>query len=106
LGVAQLLDPRATALNQNDQHDHKKNAGNDPDNRGVIHSKSPFHTYQQLLQCFPTSPSSTPDRMQPVLLDPRATALNQNDQHDHKKNAGNDPDNRGVIHLASPPFFQ
>jgi hypothetical protein len=29
-----LLDPRATALNQNDQHNHEQNAGYNPDNRG------------------------------------------------------------------------
>jgi hypothetical protein len=37
-----LLDPGATALDQNDQHDDKQHAGNDPDNHGCVQGYSPF----------------------------------------------------------------
>jgi len=37
-----LLNPCATPLNQNDQHDDKEHAGNNPDNRGTVHVDSPF----------------------------------------------------------------
>lgn len=40
-----LLHPCATALDQNDQHDHEQHAGNNPDNRGSVHVKSPFLFY-------------------------------------------------------------
>ena len=39
---SRLLDPRATTLNQNDQHDDKQHAGYNPDNRGLVHVDSPF----------------------------------------------------------------
>ena len=39
---SELLNPRATALNQNDQHDHKQHAGYDPDHCATVHVKSPF----------------------------------------------------------------
>jgi hypothetical protein len=34
-----------------------------------------------------------------LLLHPCAAALNQNDQHNNKENAGNYPDERDIIHL-------
>ena len=37
------------------------------------------------------------------LLDACASPLNQDDQHDDKKQAGNNPDNRGLIHFDSLP---
>ena len=42
--------------------------------------------------------------VKPVLLDPCAAALDQNDQYDHKQNAGNNPDNRGAVHNEFPLF--
>jgi hypothetical protein len=50
-------------------------------------------------------PCATRPSIQPQLLYPRATALNQNDQHDDKKHAGDNPDNRDTIHFNSP-FIQ
>jgi hypothetical protein len=41
--------------------------------------------------------------MQTGLLNPCATTLNQDDQHDNKKRAGNNPDNRGTVHIDSLP---
>jgi hypothetical protein len=32
-----LLYPCAATLNQNHQHNYKKDTGNDPDNRGTVH---------------------------------------------------------------------
>jgi hypothetical protein len=40
--------------------------------------------------------------MQIVLLYSCAAPLNQNDKHDHKEHSGNNPDNRGSVHLDSP----
>jgi hypothetical protein len=37
------------------------------------------------------------------LLNPCATALNQDDQHDNKKHPGSNPDNRGTVHIDSLP---
>lgn len=37
-----LLDPRTTALDQYDQHNHEQNAGYNPDNQSSVHVKSPF----------------------------------------------------------------
>ena len=34
-----LLDRSATALDKNSQHDHKQNAGNNPNERNVVHDK-------------------------------------------------------------------
>jgi hypothetical protein len=41
--------------------------------------------------------------MQTGLLNPRATTLDQDDQHDNKKHPGNNPDNRGTVHIDSLP---
>jgi hypothetical protein len=37
-----------------------------------------------------------------VLLNPRAAALNENNQHNHKQHAGNNADNRGTVHVRIP----
>jgi hypothetical protein len=39
---ALLLDLRAAALDQDNQHDDEKHAGNNPDNHGLVHIESPF----------------------------------------------------------------
>ena len=102
----ELLNPSAAALNQNDQHDNKEDAGNDPDNRSCVHFQISRFTSESCL-CLrhklvaaPTGPS-----IQSLSLNPSAAALNQNDQHDDKEDAGNNPDNRSCVHLDSP-FFQ
>lgn len=102
----QLLDPRATPLNQNDQHDNKENASNNPDNRSRIHFNSPFGSYSQL-QSQRRKPDEGPSILtsrQTQLLHPGAAALDQNDQHNNKENAGNNPDNHSRIHFNSPFF--
>jgi hypothetical protein len=38
-----------------------------------------------------------------VLLHARAAALDQDYQHDHKENAGNDPDYRDIVHFPKSP---
>jgi hypothetical protein len=40
---------------------------------------------------------------QDQLLHARATPLNQDNQHDDKKQSGHNPDNRGLIHFDSLP---
>jgi hypothetical protein len=37
-----LLDACAAALDQNDQNDHKKNTGNNPDDQSAVHFDFPF----------------------------------------------------------------
>lgn len=39
---ASLPNPGATALNQNNQHDHSKHASYNLDHRGTVHVVSPF----------------------------------------------------------------
>jgi hypothetical protein len=39
-----------------------------------------------------------------ALLNLCAAALNKNAQHDDEKDAGNNPDNRGLVHFESPLF--
>src|SRR5580698_1893643 len=43
--------------------------------------------------------------MTSALLDPCATALDQNDQHDHEQHAGSNPDNRGSVHVKFSLLF-
>jgi hypothetical protein len=95
-----LLYSRTTALNQNDQHDHKEHTGNNPDKRDTTHFKSPFP--QVDTSCARSTYLSWAHRptMQPFLLHLRAAALNQNDQHDHKEHTGNNPDKRDTTHLV------
>jgi hypothetical protein len=38
----------------------------------------------------------------PVLLDPCAAALDQDNQHNQKQHTGNNPDNQGTVHVKSP----
>jgi hypothetical protein len=42
--------------------------------------------------------------VKPLLLDPSAAALNQNDQNDDKQHAANNLDNRGSVHVIKIPF--
>jgi hypothetical protein len=113
-----LLDPRAAALNKNDQHDHKQNAGDNPNNRDTVHFDFPFFDHRA---SFPSliRTSARPGRLrklsakpvqlhgaagilaQAVLLDPRAAALDQYDEHDDKQNAGNNPNDRDTVHFDS-----
>jgi hypothetical protein len=46
--------------------------------------------------------SATSRRVNAVLLDLSAAALNENEQHDGEKQSGNNPDNCGLIHFESP----
>ncbi len=48
---------------------------------------------------------ATYPRMKSLLLDPCATALDQNDQHDHEQYASNNLDYRGSVHVKSPFLF-
>lgn len=43
--------------------------------------------------------------LQALLLHPRTTTLDQNDQHDDKEHAGYNPDNRGTVHIVESPFL-
>jgi len=42
LSSFELLNPRAATLNENDEHQHKEHASNNPNNRSAIHRESPF----------------------------------------------------------------
>jgi hypothetical protein len=42
------------------------------------------------------------DPPEPPLLDACAAALNENHQHDHKQNTGDNPNNGGVVHFDFP----
>src|ERR1017187_1124324 len=45
---------------------------------------------------------ATSSSVKPVLLDPCAAALNQDDQNDDEEHAGDNLDNRGTVHNNSP----
>jgi hypothetical protein len=40
---------------------------------------------------------------QPELLDPRTTALNQDNQNDNNQHTGNNPDDHSTVHVSIPP---
>jgi len=44
-----LLDSGAAALNQDNQHENKKNAGSNPDNRCCVHCDTPFRVFGSIL---------------------------------------------------------
>jgi hypothetical protein len=124
-----LLDPLATALNQNDQQDHKQNAGNNPNDHITAHFDFPLFQQQASFAPRPEPCSCAaraskrrgvrPGRLrrlpaklvrfhgaagvcaQSVLLDLSAATLNQNDQQDDKQNAGNNPNNHFTTHFDS-----
>jgi hypothetical protein len=98
--VPPLFDSRTATLNQNDQHNHKENTGNYPDDRRGIHFNSPFPSRGTYESDAEGNASAT----KPFLLDASAATLNQNDQHDDKENTGNYPDDCGIVHLNSPFF--
>jgi hypothetical protein len=44
---------------------------------------------------------TTPPAQKAALLDLRAAALDQNDQHDHSQHTGNNLNDEGTIHIQS-----
>jgi hypothetical protein len=50
--------------------------------------------------CDARLPPALPNRIQ--LLNPCATPLNKNNQHDDKEHTGYDPDDRRLVHVDSP----
>lgn len=50
-------------------------------------------------------PDSACPRIETFLLDPGATTLNQNDQHDHSQHASNNLDDQCIVHVESPFFL-
>jgi hypothetical protein len=61
-------------------------------------------SFQLRERCCSRQDRSSRRRRQPIqqnqaLLDVGATALNQHSQHDHKQNAGDNPDHRYAVHL-------
>jgi hypothetical protein len=128
--LAELLDASAAALNQDNQHDGKQNAGNDADKVSAVHGESLSFKYKlEKLQCFAGSGcvrrrSATRavrsdgarqrsscrcrERRQAAssvkLVDLGAAALNQNNQHNDKQQTGHDANQSGAIH-GETPFF-
>jgi hypothetical protein len=49
----------------------------------------------------PASTAAKPAQCLLELLDPRAAALNQNEQHHYKQNTCNNPDDCGLVHIGS-----
>jgi hypothetical protein len=95
-----LLDARAAALDQDNQHDDKQHAGNNPDKCCTIHAHSPFPNFRSKLMQGQHTRRGFEGIW--VLLDARAAALDQDNQHDDKQHAGNDPDKCRTIHCNSP----
>jgi hypothetical protein len=119
---AVLLAPCAAALDQDNQHNQKQRTGNNPNNQGTVHVKSPFLRKQvkklqiptgfgSRLALVPQSSRSVPAAAEfadfpgrrwfqsvDVLLGAGAAALNQDAQNDNKQNAGNNANQSGGIH--------
>ena len=51
---AVLLDPSAAALDKDYQHNQKQHTGDNPDNQGTVHVKSPFLQKQVKKSQIPT----------------------------------------------------
>jgi hypothetical protein len=121
---AVLLDARAAALDQDNQHNDKQHTGNNPNNRGTVHCNSPFVGKQveksQALTGVRVTPAADAagfpvrgydaDQRSPAnftaplvsigewLLGAAAAALNQNAQNDNEQNTGNNTDQGCGIH--------
>ena len=78
-----------------------------PEQAGAISETDESRSWR--LQFWPAEPDASAGSahrcMSPELLHPCATALDQNDQHDHEQHAGYNPDNRGSVHVKSPFLF-
>jgi len=119
-----LLHARTAALNQNDQHDYKQNARDHLNDRGIVHDiplSFKSKNYQALRSCSQDADSKQKQRVnisvpasqramhrnrfnpdgpgrEPILLNPGAAPLNQNDKHDDKQNAGDNLNDGGIVH--------
>ncbi|MGD0902301.1 MAG: hypothetical protein ABR924_05085 [Terracidiphilus sp.] len=113
-------------MNQNDKHDDKQNGCNNPNDRNTVHFNFPFLQQQAAFIPQP-EPCKSADGARAsrrpaqktaeavgkardvsrrrrntravALLDPCAAALDQNDKHDDKQNAGNNPNDRNTVHF-------
>jgi hypothetical protein len=121
---AVLLGSCATALDQDNQHDHEQHAGSNPDKRGTVHVKSPFLRKQFENSQVPTGFGSRMALMRQgsrsvtvasiggarqtsrlrrlrwyaALLGACAAALNQYTENDDKQDPGNDANQSGAVH--------
>jgi hypothetical protein len=120
---AVLLNPCAAALDQDDKHNDKQHAGNNPNNCGTVHVNSPLFKkpVENVLGLLPDAGALAPPRQSPrprklklasgayetfgrrvpyrtALLHSRATALNKNDQHDDKQDSGSNSNQSGTVH--------
>jgi hypothetical protein len=97
-----LLNAGATTLDQDDQHKNKKSAGSNSDNCRRVHCDSPFRVFGSILSHGAEFAGSTGSSMNNELLNLRAPALNQNDQHENKEHAGSNSDNCRSVHRVTP----
>ncbi len=108
-----LLDPCAAALNQQNQHDDKQNAGDNSDNRSTVHKNflSPPKVLHSLLQSIEDLGASQRNsssffgaagiHTRSELLDPCAATLNKQNQHDDKQSPSHYSNNCRTVHLYS-----
>jgi hypothetical protein len=107
---ANLLDPRATPLDQDDQNDDEQYAADNLNDGGVIHVFLSFSVNIRFVAGVPRGggtepgpfplPDAVPDSVcGSRLLDPGAAALDQNDQNDDKQYAADDLNDGGAIHV-------
>jgi hypothetical protein len=96
-----LLNPGATALDQDAQHNHKKHSGNNPDNCRCVHCESPFLLVWRRL-AREEHPASRKIGVLAPLLNLRAAALDQNHQYNYKERTRDDTNNRRCIHCSFP----
>ncbi len=98
-----LLNAGATALNQDDQHKNKKDAGGNPDDIRCVHCDTPFRVFGSILLTWCEMLQAPPgSSMNSELLNPGAAALNQDDQHKNKEHAGSNTDNCRGVHCDTP----
>jgi hypothetical protein len=106
----------AAALNENAEHNDEKHGANDPDNCCLVHFESPFPKISETCVTNPwglrgwlaehmQNKSPPEDLHRRRLVHLGATALNENAEHNDKQYAGDNPDNRYLVH-TDPPFLR
>jgi hypothetical protein len=114
--AAALPNLGAAALDEDAQHNHEKDAADNPDNRYLVHIESPFSKFLNHVSralegrevgwrstCRARPRQKDPHRRRLVHL--RAAALNKNAEHYDEQHAGDNPDNRYLVH-TNPTFLR
>jgi len=114
--AAALANLGAAALDEDAEHNDKQHAGDNPDQSNLVHFQSPF---TQIPESWLAAPGGfevgwrSACKARPRQKDPhrrrlvhlRAAALNENAENNDEQHAGDNPDNRYLVH-TDPPFLR